>query len=255
MFNADCVAPLVCQGDVCRVQCMTDRDCSGGWVCRNATPGRGITAPLGQDAYRATAGRDRNGRPVVPAPVILDEGQDVQILGEMRWNQCMSPGGSVSVAALAVPSSPEPAVASASAPGAGYAIPVGRAGAPAAFGAPGPRFWVDGDGALWFEDAGASKAGNAERLGGVLKSEPSAVIAGERVEAFFLGSDGAAWSIARVAGAWTGMYSLGGLLTSPPVAALTGNGDDVVVRAGGADGSPVEIRREAGTWGSWQHAR
>jgi hypothetical protein len=35
-FNGDCEDPLVCAGGSCRTQCMSDRDCSSGWECRQA---------------------------------------------------------------------------------------------------------------------------------------------------------------------------------------------------------------------------
>lgn len=33
VFNTDCAFPLVCGGGLCRAQCATSRDCSGGWIC------------------------------------------------------------------------------------------------------------------------------------------------------------------------------------------------------------------------------
>jgi hypothetical protein len=37
-YNSDCSNPLVCAGGFCRKQCLDDRDCHNGWVCRAATP-------------------------------------------------------------------------------------------------------------------------------------------------------------------------------------------------------------------------
>lgn len=33
LFNDECESPLVCEGQMCRLQCRTSRDCTNGWVC------------------------------------------------------------------------------------------------------------------------------------------------------------------------------------------------------------------------------
>src|SRR5690349_13437278 len=47
VFNGDCVDPLICAGQYCRAQCLTDRDCPNGLCSGADQPEKRVCLPVG----------------------------------------------------------------------------------------------------------------------------------------------------------------------------------------------------------------
>jgi len=75
VFNDECNSPLICSAHYCRVECRTDRDCTGGATC-NATSQRCVppAARLPPNGFVAGRVETADGRPVRGCTVELTNG-------------------------------------------------------------------------------------------------------------------------------------------------------------------------------------
>ncbi|HEX8254757.1 MAG TPA: hypothetical protein VF846_16555 [Thermoanaerobaculia bacterium] len=246
-FNGDCRDPLVCSNGACRAQCMTDRDCHNGWVCRTAT----IINPVveGTGTANILPGTDLN-RCVAPGTEnLVQQGNNTFTLlplgtqrssgGVIEATPSNSGQRAIVVAVPATPANP------------GYAVPQGSGPATAA-GEPitvgGYEFRRGESDYLWMRSGGGEWANVGA---GVLASDPSAIQTSDgAIHVFALGLDQAVWTVSCVAGACSDWLSLGGVLTAAPTVTTDEKGH-LQVAAIGTDGRIWINSGRGKNWSGW----
>lgn len=259
-FNGDCNDPLVCSAGYCRAQCMTDRDCTNGWVCRplrliDGAPGTALPA-VGTDKNRCVPpGAENLGR-----VVNISSGMAIELLPVLHSS------GATTTAV--------PAGAQAGSPG--YAIPQGTTSQTAD--APAQRTparllqapvlplnpgidvrRVHRAGGLEFQRGERDdflymrrEGGEWTNVGaGEITSEPAAIATPDgNVYVFGKGKDDGIWGVRCKGGSCGGWFPLGGVLTSAPTVAIQADGS-LRVTATGTDGRPWFIVGDGENWSGW----
>lgn len=236
-FNGDCEDPLVCAGSYCRTQCMSDRDCSSGWECRQA---RITNPPTGDDG----------------SPIALPS------LGD-GYNRCVPPGGENLVRIDGVGLTLLPVTGTRSGTATKKTVPPASASpARTGYGSgvypfPNPPIKV---GDFEFRHLGVMRHFEMRHRGGQWKQmsrglfsrDPVAVLRpGGDVLVFGWGRDAAVWGSHCTKGECGEWHSLGGKFLGGPSVKLDANGN-VRVTAKGMDARDWSNVLTGDRWSGWQ---